>query len=137
MKNSIIVHCTDTPHTMKVTTKDLYDWHVLDNGWTAIGYAYFIDQFGDIHKCRDLDSDGDVEDEVGAHAKGHNRHSIGICLEGRGTYRDDQWSSLRYLINDIVSRHGIQQDKIIGHNDVDPHKECPMFNVQDKLKEWL
>lgn len=37
MKNSIIVHCTDTPHTMNVTRDMLHQWHVVENGWSAIG----------------------------------------------------------------------------------------------------
>ena len=136
-KTMIIVHCSDTPHTMKVTVKDLYKWHVIENGWSAIGYAYFIDQFGDIHKCRDLDNDGDVEDEVGAHARGFNAQSIGICMEGRGVYRDAQFSSLRFLIEDIINRHPIKFNQIIGHHDVDPHKTCPMFDVKKKVREWF
>ena len=137
MKDKIIIHCTDTPHTMNVTVDMLHQWHVVENKWSAIGYAYFIDQAGDVHKCRDLDNDGDVEDEVGAHTRGFNRNSIGVCIEGRGIYHDVQFDSLRYLINDIVSRHCIKQENIQGHNYYDKHKTCPMFNVQDKLKEWM
>lgn len=128
-KTHIIVHCSDTPHSMKVTTNDLYQWHVIENGWSAIGYAYFIDQAGLTHKCRDLDNNGDVEDEIGAHARGFNKNSIGICLEGRGTYTDEQLDALEYLLDDIRSRHGIPLDNVIGHRDVDPHKECPMMDV--------
>lgn len=139
-KDMIIVHCSDTPHSMQVTLEMLRDWHTSPlprgNGWSAIGYAYFINQAGEIIKCRDLDGDGDVEDEIGAHARGFNRNSIGICVEGRGTYHPVQFESLRYLITDIASRHGIKQDKIIGHCDVDPHKTCPMFSIQDKMAEW-
>ena len=136
-KDSIIIHCTDTPHTMSVTVEMLHKWHVVENKWSAIGYAYFIDQSGDVHKCRDLDGDGDVEDEVGAHARGFNRGSIGVCIEGRGEYSDEQFNSLRYLVSDIASRHGIKQENIQGHNYYDKSKLCPMFNVQDKLKEWM
>lgn len=136
-KDSIIVHCTDTPHTMFVTVADLHKWHVIENDWSAIGYAYYIDQIGIIHKCRDLNGDGDVEDDIGAHAHGFNTNSIGICMEGRGEYTENQWGSLRYLINDIISRKGIKLENIIGHRDVDPHKTCPMFDVQDKLQEWM
>lgn len=137
MKDMIIIHCSDTPASMDVTVEMLHQWHVVENGWSAIGYAYFIDREAQIHKCRDLDGDGDVEDEVGAHAFGFNRRSIGICLAGRGSYTDAQFDSLRYLVNDIVSRLGIKQDRIIGHCDVDPSKTCPMFSVKDKLNEWL
>ena len=137
MKDSIIIHCIDTPHTMHVTREMLHKWHVVENGWSAIGYAYLINQAGDIIKCRDLDGDGDVEDEVGAHTRGFNKDSIGVVLEGRGVYHDIQFDSLRYLITDMVSRHGIKQENIQGHNYYDSHKTCPMFDVQAKLNEWL
>lgn len=135
-KNTIIIHCTDTPHTMNVTRETLHKWHVIENGWSAIGYAYFINQKGEIIKCRDLDGDGDVENEVGAHARGFNRGSIGICLEGRDTFNQNQFDSLRYLITDIVSRHGIKQENIIGHYQVDSGKTCPNFDVPELLRSW-
>jgi len=122
---------------MEVTTEMLHQWHVIENKWSAIGYAYLIDRKGDIHKCRDLDGDGDVEDEIGAHTRGFNRNSVGICIAGRGEYNNAQFDSLRYLINDIVSRHGIKKEDIQGHNYYDKHKTCPMFDVQEKLKEWM
>lgn len=133
-KTYIVVHCSDTPHSMKVTVGHLYQWHVIENGWSAIGYAYFIDQEGEVHKCRDLDGDGDVEDEIGAHARGFNTGSIGICLEGRGIYTDKQLDQLEYLLDDIRSRHGITLDNVIGHCDVDPSKTCPMMDVKQFVR---
>ncbi|MGF1905290.1 N-acetylmuramoyl-L-alanine amidase [Aliivibrio salmonicida] len=135
-KSQIIVHCTDTPHSMKVDVDLIRHWHVKENGWSDIAYAYYIDQSGEVHLGRDLDGDGDVEDEIGAHARGFNRNSIGICLEGRDSFNDVQFDSLRELITDIASRHGIKEKDIVGHCDLDPKKTCPGFNVQQKLKEW-
>ena len=132
----IIIHCSDTPSSMEVTTDMLHQWHVVENGWSAIGYAYLIDRNADIHKCRDLDGDGDVEDEIGAHTRGFNRGSVAICIAGRGEYTKAQFDSLRYLISGISSRHGIRQEGIQGHNHYDKSKSCPCFDVQKKLKEW-
>lgn len=135
-KNQIIVHCTDTPHSMKVDIDLIRHWHVNENGWADIAYAYYIDQNGELHLGRDLDNDGNVEDEIGAHARGFNRNSIGICLEGRNEFTSAQFDTLRELISDITSRHGINRKNIIGHCDLDSSKTCPGFNVQQKLKEW-
>lgn len=135
MKDSIIVHCSDTPHSMRVDVETIRRWHVEDNGWSDIAYAYYIDQLGELHLGRDLDGDGDVEDEVGAHAKGFNRGSIGICLEGRDVFTEEQFSTLRWLITDICSRHGIKRDKVLGHRDVSS-KSCPNFSIQEKMEEW-
>ena len=130
-KTGIVIHCTDTPHTMDVTVDLLHKWHVVENGWAAIGYAYFIDKHGDEFKCRDLDGDGDVEDEIGAHTRGFNKHTIGVCIEGRGKYTDAQLDQLESLIDRIRSRHGIVIDQVKGHSDYDSSKTCPMFNVKE------
>ena len=136
-KSMIVIHCTDTPDSFNVKLDDLYRFHVVENGWTAIGYAYYINRYGDIFKCRDLDGDGDVDDEVGAHAYGFNRESIGVCLEGRGQYTDAQWSSLRHVLAELIGKHGIKLEGIVGHCDLDSKKECPMFDVSQKMKELL
>lgn len=129
-KDKIIIHCTDTPADMNVTVETLHQWHVVENGWSAIGYAYFIDRDANIHKCRDLDGDGDVEDEVGAHTRGFNRGSIGIALAGRGEYTDEMLDQLEFLCDDIRSRHGIKLEDIYGHYHFDASKTCPMFDVE-------
>lgn len=44
-------------------------------GYTCIGYHYYITRDGKVHNGRPIEY-------IGAHAKGHNRNTIGICLEG-------------------------------------------------------
>ena len=56
------------------TAKDIHQWH-KNKGWAGIGYHYFIDKEGNIFECRPRDT-------VGAHAKGYNGNSIGVCFEG-------------------------------------------------------
>ena len=45
------------------------------NGWAGIGYHYYVQKDGSIHRGR-------PEDRVGTHAAGHNADSIGVCFEG-------------------------------------------------------
>lgn len=101
--DSIIIHCAYTPPGMDIGATEIRRWHVEERGWKDIGYHYVVRRDGDVEPGRDLDGDGDVVEEVGAHAAGHNAHSIGICLVG-GRAEDDQapdcnftpaqWSSL-------------------------------------------
>ena len=49
-------------------------WHKM-KGWSGIGYAFVIRKDGTMEHGRDID-------EVGAHAFGRNKTSIGICMEG-------------------------------------------------------
>ncbi len=122
MINKIVVHCSDTPTGRDVTAAEIHKWH-KDRGWDGIGYHYVIRIDGTVENGR-------PEYWKGAHASGHNKDSIGICLIGQGDYTDKQEMSLIDLIANIKARYkGI---KIIGHNEVSK-KLCPMFNVQ----KWL
>ena len=71
--NSIIIHHSASPST--TTLEQIRKWHVEDNGWNDIGYHFIITDDGTIHEGRPLS-------KVGAHTKGKNRYSIGICVVG-------------------------------------------------------
>ena len=55
----------------------VYDIHKehLNNGWSGIGYHFYVRKDGNIYRGRPIDT-------VGAHATNHNYNSIGICFEG-------------------------------------------------------
>lgn len=129
----IIIHCADTYASMDVGANEIRQWH-LDRGWSDIGYHYVIRRNGVIETGRDLDDDGDVDEHVGAHALGHNAHSLGICLVG-GKGNDGQpdcnftlaqWESLGKLVSDLEARY--PGADVIGHRDVSD-KACPTFNA--------
>ena len=69
--NEIIVHCTATPEGKDYTVDDITRWH-KERGSKTIGYHYVVYRDGSVHEGRPLA-------EVGAHCKGHNAHSIGVC----------------------------------------------------------
>ena len=68
--------------------------------------------------------------EVGAHARGHNETSIGICLVGTDRFTAAQWSALRDFVTGITIKYPGM--KVMGHNEVSK-KSCPGFDVQ----AWL
>lgn len=138
MKTTIIIHCLDTRGDQDVGVEEVRRWHVEENGWTDIGYAYLIRRSAEIELGRDLDGDGDVDDEVGAHAYGFNRESIGIAIAGgmpNFNFTWDQLKTLRQLVLDICSRHPTIE-RVIGHNDVSS-KACPMFDVHYLLADII
>ena len=99
------------------TVWDINQWH-LDNGWTGIGYHYYIRKDGSIYRGR-------PEWAVGAHATGHNDRSIGVCCEGAymtETMPAAQLSALRALLRDIMGRYGALA--LRRHRDVNATK-CP------------
>lgn len=119
----IVVHCADTKPDMNVTIEDLHMWHVVRNGWSDIGYHYFIKFDGSIHECRPAKY-------AGAHCKKVNDISLAICLEGGYNGEDNftqvQLDSLFSLITNIKSTY--PNAAVIGHNTID-NKACPSFNV--------
>lgn len=68
----IVLHHADAS---TCSPQDVHWWHVR-NGWSGIGYHYFVNKQGVIFKGR-------PDDTIGSHAKGYNSTSIGICFEGR------------------------------------------------------
>jgi len=79
--DTVIVHCSATKPSMDIGVDVIRQWH-MNKGWSDIGYHYVIRRNGAVELGRDLDKDGDVDEEIGAHAYGHNATSIGICLIG-------------------------------------------------------
>lgn len=132
----IIVHCAATrPDWMQGAgvqrkTKEITDWHVKGNGWSDIGYHFVIDRDGATAKGRPLS-------RAGAHVKGRNANSIGICLiGGHGSTENDNFfdhftkeqdAALRQLISSLVAEHGAMA--VYGHNQF-AAKACPAFMRQ-------
>lgn len=128
--NKIIIHCAATKPSMDIGVDEIRGWHVNERGWSDIGYHYVIRKDGTIEKGRDVN-------RAGAHARGHNASSIGICLVGGlsddnkavNDFNHDQMSTLRKLVGELSHKHKIND--IIGHNEVSS-KTCPNFDV----KKW-
>lgn len=132
--DTLIIHCADTYPDMNIGVKEIRDWHVKERGWRDIGYHFVIRRDGVIEKGRPLDY-------IGAHVKGHNKGSIGVCLVG-GRGKDDkpknnftapQWISLDIIIGQFLKEY--PRGKIHGHNEFEKGKTCPNFDVQKYLEK--
>lgn len=138
-KTEIIVHCSATPPDMFVDRELIYKWHVLENKWRDIGYNTIILRDGTEQGGRDLDNDGDYYEESGAHARGHNAKSIGICLIGGvddngqpdSNFTFAQYCTLVHVIKKLRKRFG--EIPVIGHRDISD-KACPSFSIQGLLE---
>ena len=123
--NEAILHYSATPEGKPFDVKDIRDWHVNGNGWSDVGYHFVIKLDGTIQKGRPLE-------KTGAHCKGHNRGTVGICYigggikDGKDTRTEEQKESLDLLLRDLIKDHGIL--KISGHNEYST-KKCPGFDV--------
>lgn len=125
--NMIVVHCSATRADCALTTEDLETIH-RRRGFRGIGYHYYIRRDGTVVNTRALEL-------VGAHAKGHNAHSIGICYEGgldsnhkpSDTRTLPQKASLVALLREL--KQMFPNVLVVGHHDLNPMKECPCFNA--------
>jgi N-acetylmuramoyl-L-alanine amidase len=132
--NKIIVHCSATPRNKDFSAEDIRDWHVKGNGWDDIGYHYVIRLNGKIEYGRMID-------KYGAHAKGHNYDSIGICYIGgmdkdmenwEDTRTEEQKYSLLSLLKVLKLAH--PESIVHGHRDFST-KACPSFDAKNEYKD--
>lgn len=129
--DKIIVHCTATPEGRDVTVEEITRWHRA-RGFRTIGYHYLVRLDGTI--CP-----GRPENEIGAHCKGENARSVGICYAGglasdgktpKDTRTAAQRASLRRLVADLRERY--PGATVHGHREF-AAKACPCFDVATEL----
>ena len=118
-------------------------------GWLGIGYHFVIlngytnsedlkarrrfdSLIGSIECGRTLDGDLWVEgDEIGAHALGLNKDSIGICMiHNTEPYHPTMIHSLLQLTDGLMRRYNIPAQNVLGHGEVDDKKPlCPGYKI--------
>jgi len=128
----IIIHCSATPEGKDFTVQDIDRWH-RQRGWRGIGYHYVIYRDGSVHVGRSLQI-------VGAHCKGHNAMSIGICYIGglskdgkpKDTRTPEQKKALKALV--LKLQKDYPNATIHGHNEF-AAKACPCFDVRKEFAD--
>lgn len=133
--NRIVIHCSDSDWG---TEEEIDKWHKA-RGWDGNGYHYVITN-GHVSSCVKYNKkfDGVIQAgrelrKIGAHVKGHNKDSIGICLIGKHHFTGKQmYEALPKLINMLLVSYSLTTDDVFAHNQFDPDKGCPNFNIN-----WL
>lgn len=125
--NKVIIHCSDSDNPHHDNVKTIRQWH-LDRGWQDIGYHFVITKNGRIKWGRSLEM-------IGAHCKGHNIDSIGICLTGRNNFSQEQFYFLEVLLKKIMREFKIPKENIFGHNHFNKHKTCPNFDLSKIIEQ--
>jgi N-acetyl-anhydromuramyl-L-alanine amidase AmpD len=124
----IVIHCSATRCDRRFSLEDLIACHDARFGFT--GYHWYITKDGTTYQTRH-------EQLVGAHAKGYNQHSIGICYEGgltpdgepADTRTPQQKAALKRLLKDLRSKY--PEARILGHRDLpNVSKSCPCFDAE-------
>ena len=134
----IIIHCSDS----EWGDADIIDYWHRERGFDENGYNKIIlNGRNSSQASYDIRIDGIIEDgrpltKQGAHCKGHNHDSIGICLIGVDEFTLAQYKSLKELCERLMEEYGISSDDIYGHNEFSD-KTCPNFNVDDFVEAHL
>lgn len=127
--NKIVIHCSDSPHVLsgkQVGSTLIKEWH-LKRGFSDIGYHAVIIKDGTIQQGRD-------ESETGAHAKGHNKDSVAVCLVGTDSFTASQFVSLKALLKLWMTRHHLGIGDVYCHYQLNPQKTCPNILIEE-IKE--
>lgn len=117
--DKIVIHHSASP-SHSTTIEKVRDWHVNGNGWKDIAYHFCIDRRGIVHKGR-------KEKEIGAHTKGHNRHSLGICVFGNFEVEHitkPAYDSLVTMVRRLMETYSIPKEEVYYHGELKPTKCC-------------
>ena len=130
--NLIVVHCSATREDKSFTEHDLDVCH-RRRGFNGVGYHFYIRKNGDIKSTRPLE-------RIGAHSRGFNRESIGICyeggLDGHGSPADtrtpEQRAALKLLVHQLLETY--PGSRVCGHRDLSPDRNG---NGEIEPEEWI
>ncbi|GFM88997.1 N-acetylmuramoyl-L-alanine amidase [Pseudomonas cichorii] len=138
----IVVHCSATRATADIGVREITQWHI-QRGFDTVGYHYVIRRNGELETGR-------AESTIGAHVRGHNSNSIGVCLAGgvdaknkpENNFTLAQFATLETLLQQLQGRYPAA--RILGHRDLSPDrngdgkitpdefiKACPSFDVSE------
>jgi len=147
----IILHCSASNFgDARLITKWHTDPKPKGNGWQGIGYHYVVlngrRTAGSKYKQSD---DGIVEkgrsnEHRGAHVRGQNKDSLGICVIGKHHFTANQiLIAVPKLLRELMDMYGLGWADVYGHYQFTDLKSCPNIPMKrylsliSKFKEVL
>ena len=123
----IVIHCSDSPHGRGDDAATIHNWH-KERGWDGIGYHLVILEDGAVEPGRPWYW-------TGAHVRGHNENSLGICLIGKEEFAPVQMDGLYSIYKAL--RQELPHAVWYNHFDLDPSKTCPNIDAVHYLETRL
>lgn len=141
----IVWHCSATRPHQDIGAKEIDIMH-KKRGWSGIGYHFVIRRNGVLEAGRALE-------DSGAHVRGYNHRSVGICMVGgispegvpTSNFTSEQWNTasvVQHFLETLYSKA-----ETLGHRDLSSDrnqdgkitedewmKECPCFDVRKIFK---
>jgi len=126
----IVIHCTATKEHADFGVEDVRRWHTSPpRNWSDIGYHYLVTLSGSIQTGRPLL-------KRGAHARGYNSSSVGVCyvggLDGNMRPKDTRTEAQKLALTKIIFqlKNQYPDAKVVGHRDLPKVKKaCPCFDA--------
>lgn len=130
----IILHCTDSPDTRDIGFEEINQWH-KERGWlsksgVSCGYHYIIRRDGSIEKGR-------PDEDVGSHAYGENKTSIGVVWVGKSSPSMRQILVIPRLMRYLIDKYNLDSSDVYGHYEFNDQKTCPNMNMNSIRWEVL
>ena len=128
-----VVHCSATRSDRPYSVENLISTGVAKYGQAS--YHWFVRRNGNIVPIL-------PESVRGAHARGYNRCSIGICYEGgintKGKNDDTRTPQQKASLYELLKQlhRDYPKARIIGHREL-PHvaKDCPCFTASSEYAD--
>lgn len=129
--NLVVLHHSASATT--TTPEQIREWHVQGRHFSEAGYHWLIRE-----KEPGVWETVDLRDESlqGAHARGENPHSLGICVAGNYTREKlskGAWDQLLGLLTWLCRALGLGPANVRGHREVERpgYTECPGYDVDE------
>ncbi len=122
----VFLHCSASDVADHDDISVMRDWHVNGNGWSDVGYHYFIRKDGKVQEGRPLE-------KTPAAQRGHNAGTIAICCHG---LKVENFTQAQYAsVVDLCSQINRAYDGEVtfhGHCEVSS-KACPVYPYKQVL----
>ena len=123
----IVIHHDDIFRDCSLLEIEIY--HRDTCGYEITGFAYNIYiKDGKVYIVHNLDTKG-------AHTKGYNSQTIGVCIHSADRDKLSTKILLILTVKFLMIKYGLSKEFVKGHCDLNDTK-CPEINLEN-LKKWL
>lgn len=120
----IILHHSLTKDSKTVSWGAIRRYHTKTLGWADVGYHFGIELIGDEYEI----FVGRLLTVSGAHTRGHNGDSIGICFVGnfdKAAPAEKLWRIGVRFVRSLLVIFDLTWRDIYGHREFAGYKSCP------------